>query len=77
MTERKTVTIASLKATVNGMLADSVPSATDGRVALAVLIERILMDAGAYHGFRYLSGVMDMTTDPPNMIGDETRRSYY
>lgn len=73
---RKTVTIASLKATANAMLADSVPEVTDARIAVALLLEHMLMEAGAYHGFRYLPGVMDFSANPPRLAGDDTRRAY-
>jgi len=63
--ERKTVAIVDLIDTANAMLADSIDECRDGRIAIAVYLERILMDANAYRGFRFIDGT------------DETRRSYY
>lgn len=74
---RKTIAVDDVRKIANRMLADSVDSAGEGREAVAVLIERVLMDTGNYKGYRHLPGVMDYGTDPPNRIGDETRRAYY
>jgi hypothetical protein len=35
------------------------------------------MDTGNYKGFMYLRGVWDFSTDPPTLVGDETRRRYH
>lgn len=66
---RKTITVDSLKSRVNHMLAESVPEVKEGRIALHVLLEGVLMDTGNYHGFRY--------TDGNNGETDDTRRTYY
>lgn len=70
---RKTVEIAKVKSQVNMMLRDSVDEVLEGRIALAILLEHILMDAGCYRGFGYQTGVVVNG----NVIGDESRRIYY
>lgn len=77
MKARKTVPVEDVKTLANKMLANSADEVTQGREAIAVMLEHILMDTGNYHGFRYLPGVMDFSTDPPSVVGDETRRAYY
>lgn len=48
---RETVRVAAVRDLVNGMLAaDGCDEA--GAVALCVMVERVLMDAGQYRGFR-------------------------
>ena len=66
---RKTVTVESLRNHVNHMLTESVDDAKEGRIALHVLLESVLMDTGNYHGFRYCDGNNGET--------DDTRRVYY
>jgi hypothetical protein len=51
---RNTVKICDLKKHANDMLRNSDDSKKEGRIAIALLLEKILMDAGAYHGFGYL-----------------------
>jgi hypothetical protein len=47
------------------------------RLALAGLLEGVLMETNNYHGFGYQEGVFDFTADPPEQVGDDTRRIYY
>jgi hypothetical protein len=63
--KRQTVYVADLRDRVNTMLRakDGQP---EGRVALSVLLESVLMEAGQYRGFTYL----DRETD-------DTRRRYH
>ena len=77
MMARKTIDVQRLKERANVMLANSADDMHEGRIAIALLLEWVLMDTGNYHGFRYLPGVIDFTTDPPSVIGDDTRRNYY
>jgi hypothetical protein len=69
MGNRKTFKVNDLTIQVNRMLANSAEDARDGRVALSVLLEKMLMDTGNYHGFRY--------TDGDQGRRDDSRRSYY
>jgi hypothetical protein len=66
---RKTISVELVKQIANGHLADSLPVLTEGRIATFVLLERILMATGNYHGFRYIDGNNGET--------DDTRRFYY
>lgn len=75
--QRKTIEVATLKAQANNMLANSVDDMRDGRIAVALFIERVLMDTGNYRGFNHVKGVWDFTQNPPRLAGDETRRAYY
>lgn len=74
---RKTVPVEDLKKQINMMLRDSVDEAIEGRIALAIVLERVLMDTGNYRGFRYQNTVMDFSGDSPSLTGDESRRTYY
>jgi hypothetical protein len=48
------------------------------RLGQISLLERILFDTGNYQGFGYQKGVVTMTEgSAPNLISDETRRTYY
>lgn len=54
---RKTVEVDTVRKIANDMLAypgDILESNKVGRTAIAVMLERILMDTGNYKGFRYL-----------------------
>jgi hypothetical protein len=75
VTSRKTISVEAVKEIANGMLRDSIPEMKDGRIAVTVLIERVLMDTGNYHGYRYISPA----GDDSNVGGvcDDTRRYYY
>ena len=77
MAARKTVKVSEVKDLANKMLANSVDELTEGRQAVASMIEHVLMDTDNYKGFGYLPGVVDYTVSPPNVYGDETRRVYY
>lgn len=64
---RKTLPISQLVERANEMLA--APGSTpEGREAICVMIESLLLDAGRYGGFRYLP-----TTE---VEGAGTRRAY-
>jgi len=69
MATRKTVQVADLRAKVNRMLADSAADAAGGRVALAVMLESVLLDTGNYKGFRFTDGNAGNT--------DGSRRFYF
>jgi hypothetical protein len=66
---RKTISIELVKQMANGQLADSASEVTEGRIATFVLLERILMATGNYHGYRHIDG--------HNGEKDDTRRYYY
>ncbi len=79
MSKRKTVDVASLVEDVNRMLAAE-GSTRDGRVALAVLIESVLMRTGNYRGFGYLGAEFEQKADGSTGLRreyDDTRRHYY
>ena len=65
---RKTFDVDNFRIMVNAMIADSPRDAREGRVALSVLLETVLMQAGRYAGFRYTDGNQGNT--------DDTRRIY-
>ena len=69
MATRKTFDVNAFRVMVNAMIADTADEFTENRTALAVALERVLMDSGNYHGFRYADGNNGNT--------DETRRVYY
>ena len=72
---RKTIEVEQVKAIANAMLQNSDDDRAEGRVSVAVLLERVLMDTDNYKGFRYLHYV---NADRPNdRTDDETRRYYY
>lgn len=79
MTTRKTIPVEDVKRMANDMLRDSVDDMTDGRIAVAILLEQVLMATGNYHGFRYLPGVVEIDESIPSVkvTGDESRRQYY
>ncbi len=51
MSTRKTIVVSDIKDKANAMLADSDSDLIEGRQAVAILIESILMDTGNYHGY--------------------------
>jgi hypothetical protein len=69
MSARKTFNVNDFRIMVNAMIADSSDDAREGRMALAVVLARVLMDTGNYKGFRYADGNLGET--------DDTRRVYY
>lgn len=74
----KTVRVEDLRLRVNNMIAASweqSPSGTgaEGREALAVLLESILMETGNYQGFSYLDDHGTVSRDEH----DESARHYY
>lgn len=79
---RKTIELAELKDKVNYHLAlkDDSVSTYESRLAMATLLESMLMRANAYKGFKYRAGAYDWTnpSEPVLREGyDETRRIYY
>lgn len=69
MPKRQTIKVNDLRIMVNGMIADSVDEVKEGRVALSVLLEKVLHETGNYRGFRYADGNLGET--------DDTRRVYF
>lgn len=69
MAKRKTYDVDTLRIDVNAMIADSAESAREGRIALAVMLENVLMKTGNYHGFRYADGDLGRR--------DDSRRVYF
>lgn len=51
---KKTVKIEDVIGRINKMILDSPDHRRDGRIALSILAEDILMDANRFRGFRYL-----------------------
>ena len=74
---RKTIEVEKVKSMVNHMLANSADDVTEGRIALAVLLERVLMETGNYHGYRHLRVDFECRIRRKVVYGDETRRVYY
>lgn len=72
---RKTIPVEDVKKAANDMLAKSVDDKSEGRIAIGVLLEKILHDTGNCYGFRYLEGHRDENGD--FHTGDETRRHYF
>ena len=78
---RKTYPVASLVSDANTMLA--APGSTrDGRIAIAILVERVLMDTGNYKGFQYLASEFLPAAEQTdtNVLRDgydDTRRRYF
>lgn len=72
---RKTIEIDRLRTMINTMLEQSKDELTEGRTALAGLLETALMETGNYKGFRYLQTEWDDQGLPH--FGDETRRHYH
>lgn len=70
---RKTVSVEYVRSQANMMLRQSVPEWDRERVAIAGLVENVLMETGNYRGFRYLD-VTYIVNDAD--IPDETRREY-
>ena len=66
MRTRKTITVEDFKAKANAMLLDSEADLVEGRKAVAILLESVLMDTGNYHGF---------VQDQP--VTDDSRRRYF
>jgi len=65
---RKTVDITFIKLQINQRLADE--SSISERQHLAMLLERILFDAKAYKGFRYLTRTEVPVNCEPGIIWD-------
>ena len=73
--KRKTIEVAAVREMANAMLANSDDDRTEGRVGVALLLERVLHDTGNYKGFRYLHYLDE--SRPNHRTDDETRRYYY
>ena len=52
---RKTANISRLKEMANGVLLHTADDNKQGREAIQTFIECVLMEAGQYNGFRYLT----------------------
>ncbi len=63
---RKTIAISDIKARANAMLVDSDTDLIEGREAIAIFLESILMTTGNYHGY---------IQDEP--VTDDSRRRYF
>jgi len=83
--KRKTVDVQAIRAKINARLADEA-TGTVPRMALATLLESVLMDTGNYRGFNYLGwlnggyAAWEAAGEPEDkvpFIGDETRRVYF
>ncbi len=66
MSTNKTIEVETIKITVNDMLEKSIPELVEGREALAILLENVLMATGNYHGY---------IQDQP--VTDDSRRRYF
>ncbi len=80
MKQRKTIEIETLRARANFFLADSANEQTGQRKGFLDLAASLLMDVGAYRGFRYLTerdvsprNTFGITHGTPPVIHDETR----
>lgn len=73
--QRQTLPVDILKNRVNRMLAAE-GGTEDGRKALAVLIEGVLMDTGNYKGFGYLPAEWEKDGTGLRDGYDDTRRRY-
>jgi hypothetical protein len=78
---RKTVPVADLVDRANRMLAAD-GSTPEGRAAIAVMVESVLLDTGNYRGFSYLpSEYLPAEEQTPGHVlrdgMDHTRRYYY
>lgn len=76
MATRKTISLEELTDRVNKMLADSDDDLVEGREALGVLLETVLLEADAYAGFSYLPSEWEKGNLKTDGI-DESRRRYY
>lgn len=77
---RKTYPVETLREKVNRALVVLPDEMGEGRMALASLLEAVLMETGNYKGYRYLDETVDGNTSEsfPYMLdrGDESRREY-
>lgn len=71
----KTVRVADLADYVNRCLAESTQDYYTERAGLAHLIEKVLMDANAYAGFRFID--VDQDGECAQGAVDPSRRQYY
>jgi len=79
---RKTIAVSDVRDLINGMLADSNDDRSEGRTALAVALETILMNTGNYRGYQALRSEYlpadQQTADRVLRDGyDDTRRRYF
>jgi hypothetical protein len=80
MKQRKTIEIAKLRSYANAFLANSADEQSEQRIGVQGLVAGLLMDAGAYCGFRYLGKAdvlpgktFGITHGNPPVFHDETR----
>lgn len=66
---RKTIEVRTVLDTANDMLRKSADECVQGRQAVAVMVEALLMATGNYKGFAFTDGNQGRT--------DESRRQYY
>ena len=79
---RKTIEVAKVKDLINGMLANSTDDHVEGRRALALALESVLLETDNYHGFRYLASeylpAAEQTYTQVLRDGyDDSRRRYF
>lgn len=75
---RKTIPVARVREIANNILANSTKDyPPESRLAIAGMLEIVLMETGNYHGFNHAPGVYDFSKNPPELIGDESRRVYH
>jgi len=80
MAKRKTIPVVRVKEIANHVLANSTEDfSPEQRLAVAGLLETILMETDNYRGFGYLPGVYeyDDVKLTAKLTGDESRRVYY
>jgi hypothetical protein len=73
---RKTFSVDELRTHVNQRLANSVCSPKE-RIAMASVLEWVLMQTNNYHGFGYLNVISPGNNIQPPVIDDESKRRYY
>ena len=72
---RKTIAISDITTRINAMIEASPEDHIQGRQALAVLLETLLMETGNYRGFHYLASA---TRDADGIRAiDDSRRCYF
>lgn len=77
---RKTVNIEDLINKANGQIAANAerePDNTEGRLAIATLLESVLHDAGRYRGFRYLASSSTVRNGTEGVDYDGSARHYF
>jgi hypothetical protein len=79
---RKTISVEELRDAMNHVLANSVDDYRQGRIAVALTLESILMSTGNYRGYGLLgSEFLPADEQVGNNVlradADDTRRRYY